>query len=140
MPRRFISQLGERENVDEVYLASEKQLRANRNGNLYLQLRLADRTGSLTAMMWNANDHIYRGFENGDYLRVQGVTQFYNGALQIIASRIERLASETIDESDFATLSTADIDRLAARLSEMLRSVADQHLRGLAECFLVDEL
>jgi 3'-5' exoribonuclease len=139
MARRFISQLGERENVDEVYLASEKQLRANRNGNLYLQLRLADRTGSLTAMMWNANDHIYRGFENGDYLRVQGVTQFYNGTLQIIASRIERLASESIDESDFATLSSADIDRLAARLSEMLRSVADQHLRGLAECFLVDE-
>ena len=38
MSRRFISQLGQRETVDETFLAGQKQLRANRNGNLYLQL------------------------------------------------------------------------------------------------------
>ena len=63
MTRKFINQLGEGENVDEVFLASEKQLRTNRNGNLYLQVRLSDRTGSLTAMLWNANDTLYRSFE-----------------------------------------------------------------------------
>ena len=41
MSRRFISQLGEHENVDEIFLVADKQLRTNRNGNLYLQLRLA---------------------------------------------------------------------------------------------------
>ena len=56
MSRRFISQLGQRENVDETFLASQKQLRANRNGNLYLQLQLSDRTGSRMAMQWNASD------------------------------------------------------------------------------------
>ena len=46
MSRRFINQLGEHESVDEIFVVSEKQLRANRNGNLYLSMRLADRTGS----------------------------------------------------------------------------------------------
>jgi 3'-5' exoribonuclease len=87
MSRRFISQLGERETVDEVFLVADKQLRTNRQGNFYLQMRLSDRTGSLTAMMWNANDKVYSSFENGDYIRVQGTSQFYNGALQMIVSR-----------------------------------------------------
>jgi 3'-5' exoribonuclease len=139
MSRRFISQLGERETVDQIFLASEKQLRANRNGNLYLQVRLADRTGSVTAMLWNANDTIYGSFENGDYLRVQGTTQFYNGALQLIVNRVDKADSRTIDEVDFCTLGATEIDRLATRLCEMLRGVRNYHLRNLAECFLMDE-
>src|SRR5688572_3922212 len=88
--RRFISQLGEQEKIDQTFLASEKQLRTNRNGNLYLQIRLSDRTGSLTAMLWNANDAAYGSFNNGDFLRAQGTIQVYNGALQMIVNRIER--------------------------------------------------
>jgi 3'-5' exoribonuclease len=139
MARRFINQLGDRESVDEVYLASEKQLRTNRAGNLYLQVRLSDRSGSLTAMLWNANDAVSKGFENGDYVRVQGTAQFYNGVLQMIAQRIEKADERNIDEADFITLGAVQIDRLAQRLAEMLRGVDDLHLRSLAESFLMDE-
>ncbi len=139
MSRRFVNQLGEREDIDQPFLVAEKQLRANRNGNLYLQLRLSDRTGSVTAMMWNASDQVYGSFENGDYLRIYGKTQFYNGSLQMIVNRIDRLDSKEIDPAEFITLSTADIDQLADRLSELLRGVTNVHLRSLAECFLVDE-
>ena len=52
MSRIYVTQLGERENIDQIFLAQEKQLRSNRNGNLYLQVRLSDKSGSLTAMMW----------------------------------------------------------------------------------------
>jgi 3'-5' exoribonuclease len=139
MPRRFISQFGEHESVDEVFLAADKQLRTNRNGNLYLQLRLADRTGSLTGMFWNANEHLYASFDNGDYLRVRGTTQFYNGSMQLIISQIESEDPSKVDESDFLTLKSSDVDRLSVRLSEMLRSMQNLHLRNLAECFLMDE-
>jgi len=139
MSRRFISQLGEHEAVDEVFVASEKQLRTNRNGNLYLQLRLADRTGSLNAMMWNANDVLYGAFENGDYLRVKGTTQFYNGALQMIVNQFDCEDPNKVNETDFLTLTSDDTERLTLRLGEMLRSAKDFHLRNLAECFLMDE-
>ena len=59
MPRRFVNQLADGESVDQVFLASEKQLRTNRNGNYYLQLRLSDKTGSVTSMLWNANEGHY---------------------------------------------------------------------------------
>lgn len=139
MSRRFINQLAERDAVDEVFLVSEKQLRANRNGNHYLQLRLADKTGAVVGMLWNANEGIANTVENGCYLRVQGTTQIYNGTLQLIVTRIERADPATVDEADFITVSSAEIDKLATRLAELLRGVRNVYLRNLSECFLTDE-
>jgi 3'-5' exoribonuclease len=139
MARRFINQLGEHEAVDQIFLVSDKQLRTNRNGNLYLQLRLTDRTGSVTAMLWNVNDQVSGSFDNGAYVRVQGTTQFYNGALQMIVQRVERVDPATIDETEFQTLASTDIDQLASRMAALLRGVRNYHLRALAECFLIDE-
>jgi len=78
VPRRFVTDLTDTENVDQIFIANEKQLRTNRNGNLYLQVRLSDRTGSITAMLWNAQQKQYDSFENGDYITVQGTAQLYN--------------------------------------------------------------
>jgi len=139
MSRRFINQLGERESIDQVFLVSEKQLRANRNGNLYLQLRLTDKTGTVTGMLWNANEKVAEGFEAGCYLMVQATTQFYNGALQLIVSKVNRVDDTTIDPADFVTLSNADVEQLASKLSESLRTMTDINLLNLAECFLMDD-
>jgi 3'-5' exoribonuclease len=137
--RRYVNQLGERENIDQVFLVADKQLRANRNGNLYLQLRLSDKTGSLTGMLWNANDNLFNSVATGNYLRVAGTTQIYNGQLQMIVTRIEPTDPRQIDEQDFVSVSNEEIDRLAKRLTELLRGISNVHLRNLAECFLVDE-
>lgn len=139
MARRFINQLTERDTIDQVFLVADKQLRANRNGNLYVQIRLSDKTGSLTGMLWNASESIYNSFENGCYLRVQGTTQLYNGALQMIVTRIERVDPTSVDEADFVTVRAAELEKLAARLAELLRGMKNVHLRALAESFLIDE-
>lgn len=140
MSRRFISQLGQRKNVDETFLASQKQLRANRNGNLYLQLQLSDRTGSMMAMQWNASDKIFDSFDDGNYVRIQGTTQLYNGSIQIIVTSIEPVDSETIDEADYCILTEQEIERLVNQLGEKLRQLDNPALRNLAECFLSDEV
>lgn len=125
--------------IDQVFLANQKQLRPNRNGNLYLQVELSDRTGALSARMWNASEGDYRGFEDGDFVRVEGTTQLFQGALQLIATNICRARMEEVEPADFMPLTPTDIDRLGRRLAEMLRKMNDPHLRTLAECFLVDD-
>ena len=87
MSRRYVNQFGHQETVDEVFLASDKQLRPNRSGNLYLQVELSDRTGTIGTRMWNASEELYKSFNNGDYVRVEGTTQLFQGALQMIATR-----------------------------------------------------
>jgi 3'-5' exoribonuclease len=65
MSRRFVNQLAHQEAIDQVFLAANKQLRPNKNGNLYLQVEVSDRTGSLSARLWNATEAQYRSFEEG---------------------------------------------------------------------------
>jgi 3'-5' exoribonuclease len=139
MPRRSVAQLGHQEAVDQVFLASQKQLRPNRNGNLYLQVELSDRTGSISARMWNASESDYRNFDDGDFVRVEGSTQLYQGGLQLIAANICKARYEEVDPADFMPLTPAEIDQLAVRLGEMLRSMTNPQLVTLAECFLMDD-
>ena len=139
MPKKFVNELSDGEAVNEVFLASEKQLRPNRNGDLYLQVRLSDKTGSLTAMMWNAKQSQYDSINNGDYVRVKGTAQFYNGGMQVIAKGVSKEDVSKVDESEFVTLSQIDVEKLVQRMSEILRGFRNVHLRNLVECFLVDE-
>ena len=139
VPRRYVNDLSDAERVDEIYRASGKQLRPNRNGNLYLQVQLSDRSGSVTAMMWNANEKIYGSFQNGDYVRIDGTAQLYNGTLQIIATQLERVEYVTVDESEFLPTGRCDVKTLTVRLKELLRSIDNVHLQSIAGCFLVDD-
>ena len=139
MPRRYITDLTQQESIDEVFVASDKQLRPNRAGNLYLQVGLSDRTGSITARIWNATDAIYRSFDNGDYVRVSGTAQLFQGAMQIIATKLHRVDPAEVNDADFTPLPAVAVDKLVVRLREILRTLNDPALQNLAECFLMDE-
>jgi 3'-5' exoribonuclease len=139
MARRYINELAHQESIDEVFVASDKQLRPNRAGNLYLQVSLSDRSGTIAARVWNANESLYKSFDNGDYVRVVGTAQLFQGAMQIIASKIQKVDAAEVDESDFQPQAAVDVDRLMSRLTEMLRTLTDPPLQNLAECFLMDE-
>ena len=137
--RRFVSQLSHNESVSQVFLASDKQLRPNRNGNLYLQVDLSDRSGAVNARMWNATDSDYRTFDNGDYVHVEGATQLFQGNMQLIANRIRKARPDEVEESDFVTLQTADVDKMRGRLTEILQGIKSPPLSRLVNAFLGDE-
>ena len=137
--RRFVSQLANNEPVQQAFLASEKQLRPNKNGNLYLQVDLSDRSGSINARMWNASDEDYRGFENGDFVVVDGAAQLFQGNMQLIANRIRRARPDEVCEADFITLQTADVERLRGRLIEMLANIQTPPLQRLVKALVDDE-
>lgn len=139
MSRRYVQQLTDGESIEEVFLVSDKQLRANRNGNLYLQMDLRDRTGAINARMWNAGEALFRSFDVGDFILARGKVQLFQGALQVILSHVERVETEKIDRADFLPHTEHDISKLLERLRGTLLKLANPHLRALAECFLMDD-
>ncbi len=138
-PRRFIHTLADGDNVEEVYLVTEKQLRANRNGNLYLQVELRDRTGAISGRLWNAGEQLFRSFEESDFLRIKGKVQLFQGALQMILSHLDRVGSEQIELADFLPHTEQDVSKLYERLRTLLRKLDSPHLRALAESFFMDD-
>ena len=138
MSRRLITELPPQCQLDQTFLATHKQLRPNRNGQLYIQVELADKSGTITGRLWNASDDDFGGFEDGDYVRVEGHTQLYSGSLQLIIASIERADPRTIDESEFLVLSKHDLIRLEAELNAILATITSAPLKALADELLAD--
>jgi 3'-5' exoribonuclease len=139
MSRRFVQQLADGEGVEEVFLVSDKQLRANRNGNTYVQVDLRDRTGVINARLWNAGEQLFRSFDLGDFVRAKGKVQLFQGTLQIILSQLEKVTPTEVELTDFLPHSEQDIGTLWQKLKDGLRKLGNPHLRALVECFLMDD-
>lgn len=139
MPRQNVNELKDGDNVDEVYLLADKQLRANRNANLYLLAQLRDRTGLISGLMWNVSEESAGGFGAGEFVRVKGKVQVYQGGLQMILTRIQPVPEEGLNPADFQPTIQKDVAQLMSRAREILLSIGDPHLRSLMECYLIDE-
>lgn len=140
MSRRFVHELADGEAVEDVFLVSDKQLRANRNGNLYIQADLRDRSGVINARLWNAGEPLFRSFDVGDFVRARGKVQLFQGALQLILAGLERVEPGSVELTDFLPHTTQDVGVLLQKLREAVRKIGNPHLRALAECFLMDDL
>ena len=99
--RTPILELSDGLQLEQSFRAADKQLRVNRQGGKYILLRLADRTGVIAGMLWNADERIFDSFDRGDYVFCRGRTQIHNGALQIIVSNLERMDPSEVDVADF---------------------------------------
>lgn len=139
MTRQFVQQMADGDSIEEIYLVVDKQVRANRNGNMYLQLELRDRSGAISARLWNAPEPLVRSFESGDFLHIKGKVQLFQGALQMILSQLDRVETEKVELADFLPHTDKDIGKLSERLCTLLRKLDNPHLRALAECFLMDQ-
>ena len=136
MGRQYINQFSEGESINQVFVANGKQLRPNRQGNLYLQLTLSDKSGSVNAMQWNANQSVYDSFENGDYVIIKGTTQLFNGNLQIIVQQLKKADESLVDEADFVTLTNENIGQLIVQLRQFVDSISHPQLQSLCQQYL----
>lgn len=136
--RTPILQLSDGQQFEQSFRAADKQLRVNRQGGKYILLRLADRTGVIAGMLWNADERVFDSFDRGDYVFCRGRTQIHNGALQVIVSGIERMDPSEVDVSEFEQFDAAQSDRLMSRLSELLAGSNQPDLQRLGQAFLND--
>ncbi len=138
MTRQSVNTLADGETIDEIYLLSDKQLRANRNAETYLLTQLRDKTGQISGLLWNVRDDIAAAVTPGECVHVRGRVQLYQGNLQMILTHIAPSTANGYDVSEFVPSSGADIERLLDSLVEILSSVADPDLRALMTSFLDD--
>ena len=139
MPRKFLKEFRDGEAIDEVFLLADKQLRANRNADLYLLASLRDKTGLVNGLMWNVTEESVSHISTGNFVRVRGKVQLYQGGLQIIVTHIDLVVANSVDPSDFHPERNQDVEPMLNRVREILTGIDDPQLRSLMECFLIDE-
>lgn len=116
---------------DSVYHVRRRQIGTAKTGKAFLTLILGDKTGEITARIFNNAEVYANSFVEGDFLYVQGRVQIYEGRLQIVADSVERIAPADINPDDFLPGGRRDSAVLLKHLRDILESVGDEKIRTL---------
>jgi 3'-5' exoribonuclease len=130
----LVRQLVDGQEIDQVLLVRERELRTKRDGAEFLRLTLGDRTGSVAAVLWDGVADLRAACEAGSCVRVAGrygVHPRYGAQLTLRALRpAEPHEYDPADLFDGPPRSAAGME---ADLRELVATVQDPHLRALLD-------
>ena len=140
MKEFFISECSQQENkiVTSSFVVASKQVKAKKNGEPYLALILADRTGQIEAKMWDNVDDFILSFEQDDFLKIKGLINKYKNRFQLTIHKLRRMEEGEIDFADYLPKTTKDIGELWQTLAEFVATFQNPHLKALVELFMAD--
>ena len=140
MKEFFIVECPQHENkvITSSFVVASKQVKAKKNGEPYLALILADRTGQIEAKMWDNVEEFIEGFEQEDFLKVKGLINKYKNRFQLTVHKLRRMQESEIDFADYLPKTTKDIGELWRTLTEFVASFQNPHLKALVESFMAD--
>jgi 3'-5' exoribonuclease len=138
VPKLFISELTPNQEIASLFVATEKQLRTARNGTVYLDLKLSDKTGEIAGKMWEKAAEASAGFKSGQIVYLRARTELYKEKLQLGISEIMPVPDGAYDPADFLPVCPLDRDELFERLRKLLSGVTHAPLRQLCEAILAD--
>ena len=125
--------------IEKVLAVHETQLKTARNGKLYMDMTLGDRSGTLPAKMWDASRELFDSFGQDDFIAVKGRVESYRDQLQLNIISAIRQDPSTIDPSGFLPTTTKDIDEMFAQIQQFIEEVENPNLRELLDAMLADE-
>jgi len=132
----YVADLSEGTLVDAMFAVQRKQRRHTRNGDPFLSMELADRTGRVPGVVWNDVNLLGARFDQGDTVRVLGRVESYGGRLQIAVRDVEKI--DAGDPLDLVPGARRDAETLDGFVEFLAGEIAHPGLRGLLDRFLAD--
>jgi len=128
----------ENQNITSSFVVASKQVKAKKNGEPYLALSLADRSGTLEAKVWDNVSEFINAFEQDDVVKVKGLLNRYNTRWQLTIHKLRKMQESEADFSDYLPKTTKDVEQLWQTLRGLVTSFKNAQLKALIEAFMND--
>jgi 3'-5' exoribonuclease len=138
MRKTLVSELTDVQTVDSPFAIFEQKILQTKEKKDYLCLELADRSGTIPARMWENLKAVLPFVKVGTVVRVVGITQIYNGILQIRISDLQPLGSGEYNQDDFLSPRRHSQDSQVQLLHQSIRSIANPWLLTLLNSFFLN--
>lgn len=139
MKTGFVRDLADGQAVVSLFLVREKEVRTSpRTGKSWLQLSLGDRTGTISAKMWDNFDALIATFERDDVIHIRGRVKTYNGEKELTIDQIVPAREHDYEMGDFLPHTRYDVEKLYADLRSAVASVRNPWLQRLLSSIVDD--
>ena len=136
---KYIEGFREGEGINDIYLVRSKKSDITKTGKPYEKLVLADKTGSIDAMIWDPNSQGIEDFDTLDYICINAIVNSYQGANQLNIKRARKCSEGEYDPADYLPVSERNIDEMWNELTNYVGSVRNTYLKQLLDAFFEDE-
>ena len=114
------------------YICKEKSHRNTKNGDSYLDLILQDKTGKISAKIWDEVSHFDDLFEASEPVAVKGKVEDYNSRLQLVVQQIKKAEDKTYQKYGFSLSQLIEkveepIDELWTYLQNAVKSLKNPY-------------
>ena len=138
MKNTYIDQLKAGDSVDDIFVLAEKSMARKRNGDNYLTVTMADRTGQIKGVVWDNVERIAQSVHSGDFVHLKGGVAEYRGMLQLVVKEMEPCPADTVNSADFLPATKRDVEKMFVRLTELTDTMTDTDLKDLFALFWAD--
>jgi 3'-5' exoribonuclease len=139
MKQLFVADLPRHTNqsIRAVFLVQSKDERTTKDGKPYVALRLADRTGTVEARLWDEVSQA-AALAADDAVQVEATVENYRGQVQLKVKKVRRAREEEAELADLVRATEKDVEALYRELVEIARGLGNEHLRALLLAVLED--
>ena len=130
--RTFVRDLAEGDAVTGAFAVRERERRSRRNGDDFLRLVLADRSGTVEAVAWDEVDEGFECSSPGAVVFVEGkfsVHPQYGAKITLRSIRAAR--DDEFEHDDLAEGPPVEVEQLEAGLRELLATIQHPQLQQL---------
>ncbi|MBV8200281.1 MAG: HD domain-containing protein [Acidobacteria bacterium] len=122
--------------VQGYALLTKKELRQDRNGKSYLDMELADASGSIVAKVWADSPALHGQFDLHRFIAFRGTVKSYREQLQLTIDECREATEDDrrlgFDEALLVPSTREDIDGLFLRLRCVMETLERPAMRRLA--------
>lgn len=136
---KYIEAFKESDRISDIYLIKHKQSAVTKNGKLYENLILQDKTGTIDAKIWDPNSAGIEDFDVLDYVEIFGDVSSFQGALQVSVKRVRKSHEGEYDPADYLPVSSKNIDDMYQELLDFISKISNVYLKKLLESFFVED-
>jgi 3'-5' exoribonuclease len=132
LARTFVRELAEGDDVAAAFVVRERDRRTRKNGEDFVRLVIADRTGSVDAVAWEAVEECFDCSAPGSIVFVEGrftVHPQYGSKITVKTMRAAR--PDEYDDDDLAEGPSVSVDQLESELRELIATIQHPQLQAL---------
>lgn len=135
---KYISSFRDGDHISDVYLCKSHSSAVSKNGKPYDNVMLQDKTGTISAKIWEPDSSGIDSFEPMDYVCVTGEVVLFQNAPQLNIKRVRVADAGEYDPSDYLPVTDKDVDEMYRELMTYMAKVRNPFLQQLIQKYFGD--
>ena len=138
MQRISVEQLMPKQEAESIFLVKYIAVAEAKDGKKYLNVVFTDKTGDLEARSWHDAEDIAARVNKGDFTKVKGKVNIFQGKKQFIVQSISTIERDEVDLDEFIFKAPEGPDAMFAELMQIVDSLEEVYIRDLLQLILND--